>query len=122
MRITRRDALATVVFAAILVPYVGYLIRGSMPFIEDPRGMAGVGLVGLALSLVVWDSTTKIGQVLFGLGLAALGLGIAALTVGGEGNETLLAAFIGSIGLVWALETLYHSGIIHGTPLRPRHT
>lgn len=50
MRLTKRDAFATVIVAAVVVPYVGYIVRGSMPFIEDPRGMAGVGLIGLLLA------------------------------------------------------------------------
>lgn len=50
MRLTKRDAFATVIVAAVVVPYVGYIVRGSMPFIEDPHGMAGVGLIGLLLA------------------------------------------------------------------------
>lgn len=44
--LTIKDAVATVLLMAVGIPYVGYLIRGEMPFIQDPRGMAGVGLVG----------------------------------------------------------------------------
>ncbi|GAA4714477.1 hypothetical protein GCM10023215_67060 [Pseudonocardia yuanmonensis] len=39
------DPSAAVPIAAIVVPYVGYLVRGAMLFIQDPRGMAGTGLV-----------------------------------------------------------------------------
>lgn len=33
MRLTWKDGLATVLVAAIVVPYIGYLAQGSMPFI-----------------------------------------------------------------------------------------
>jgi hypothetical protein len=40
--LTGRDAVATILVAAIAVPYIGYLINGSMPFVQDPTGMAGI--------------------------------------------------------------------------------
>ena len=46
-RLTAKDAIATVLVAAVALPYVGYLIRDEMLFIQDPRGMAAVGIVGL---------------------------------------------------------------------------
>jgi hypothetical protein len=45
MRLKLKDLIATILFAAIAVPYVGYLINGEMPFIKDPRGMSAAGLV-----------------------------------------------------------------------------
>ena len=45
MRITLRDTVASILVAAIAVPYVGYLLYGSVPFVQDPRGMAAVGLI-----------------------------------------------------------------------------
>ena len=45
MRLTLRDLVATILVAAVGVPYVGYLVNGEMPFIKDPRGMSAVGLV-----------------------------------------------------------------------------
>jgi hypothetical protein len=113
-RLTRRDAIATVFVAAIAVPYIGYLINGSMPFIQDPRGMAGVGLVGLILSFAAWGLglTTSLGKVLLGGGVASFGVGLAALLIGVEGNEVLLAVFIGTIVALWAAETAVHAGIL----------
>jgi hypothetical protein len=53
MRITTTDVIATLLVAAIVVPYLGYLAWGDMPFIQDPRGMAATGLIlGLAAALV----------------------------------------------------------------------
>jgi hypothetical protein len=45
VKIGWRDGVATLLVAAIVVPYVGYLVRGSMPFIQDQRGMTATGLV-----------------------------------------------------------------------------
>ena len=42
-KLTLRDILATLVVAAVVVPFIGYSVRGSMPLVHDPRGMAGVG-------------------------------------------------------------------------------
>ena len=39
MKIGWRDGAATLLVAAVAVPYIGYLVRGSMPFVHDPRGM-----------------------------------------------------------------------------------
>ena len=33
MKLSIRDVIATVLVAAILVPYVGFLVNGEMPFI-----------------------------------------------------------------------------------------
>ena len=48
MKLGKKDLIATLLIAVVVVPYVGYLIWGEMPFIQDPRGMAAVGIVGLA--------------------------------------------------------------------------
>ena len=42
---TRKDTVATVLAAAVVVIYVGYLWFDGIPFVEDVRGMAAVGLV-----------------------------------------------------------------------------
>jgi hypothetical protein len=44
MRRKSKDLLGSILFAAIAVPSVGYLINGEMPFIKDPRGMSATGL------------------------------------------------------------------------------
>ena len=49
-KLTLRDILATLVVAAVVVPFIGYPVLGSMPFAHDPRGMAGVGIAGCLLT------------------------------------------------------------------------
>jgi hypothetical protein len=106
-----KDAIASVLVAAVAIPYVGYLVRGEMPFIQDPRGMAGVGIVGLILSFAAWGIGVHsvFGKVMLLVGLAALGIGIAAALVGTEGSELLLAIFMGAIAFVYFAETTYHA-------------
>ena len=112
MKLTRKDLLATLLIAVVVVPYVGYLIWGEMPFIQDPRGMATVGIVGLVLCFAAWGLglRTTFGKVMLVLGVATIGLGIAAALVGAEGSELLLAVFIGAIVVVWAIETMHDAG------------
>lgn len=115
-RLTIRDAMATVLVLAVAIPYVGYLIRGEMPFIQDPRGMAATGVIGLVLCFVAWGVGIRstFGKVMVFVGLAALGLGIAAALVGAEGSDLLLAIFMGAFGVVYIAETAYHAAV--GTP------
>lgn len=108
MNATRRNVIATVLVLAIVVPYVGYLIAGEMPFIKDPRGMSATGLIlGLAAALVVGraafdrEPLHRAGLI---AGVVALGLGIASLAVGT--SELLLALFIMSIVGTWVLGEL----------------
>jgi len=108
MRLSKKDAIAGAAFAAVIVPYVGYVVRGSMPFIQDPRGMASVGLAGLAVILAAWGAGSAFEKVMMTSGVAAFGLGLAAAFVGTEGSEVLLAAFMSVLGAIWAIETLGH--------------
>lgn len=93
------------------IPYVGYLVREEMPFIQDPRGMAAVGIAGLILSYIIWGIETRstFGKVMLVAGLAALGIGIAAALVGAEGSELLLALFMGAYAVIFVTEIAYHA-------------
>jgi hypothetical protein len=110
-RLTFKDAIASVVLAVVAIPYVGYLVRGEMPFIQDPRGMATTGIVGLLLLFGAWGlgTRTTFGKVMLLLGVGAVGLGVAAALVGAEGSEVLLALFMGAIAIVYVAETAYHA-------------
>jgi hypothetical protein len=108
MNVSRKNITATVLVLGIVVPYIGYLIAGEMPFIEDPRGMSATGLIlGLAAALVVGRAAFdrepghRAGLV---AGVVALGLGIASLLV--DTSELLLALFILSIVVTWILGEL----------------
>ena len=112
MRLTWKDAAATILIAAILVPYIGYLADGSMPFIHDGRGMAATALIiGVAACYagdlhVMQRRWTVLTGLTALLGAAALGLGIAAIVTG---SGAILAAFIIVIVGLWALATGRHT-------------
>ena len=118
MRLKLKDLLASILFAAIAVPYVGYLVNGEMPFIKDPRGMSATGLVlGVAAYLVLrrGDLFDRVGKAETGLAVVALVLGVVALALAETAAaEVLLAVFMGSILIVWAVELLDHAGILPG--------
>ncbi|MGY1616221.1 hypothetical protein ACI797_05695 [Geodermatophilus sp. SYSU D00691] len=100
-----KNIAATVLVAAVVVPYIGYLVAGEMPFIQDPRGMATVGLIlGTAAALVAGRGTFRADgphRAALVSGGVALALGILALAVGT--SEVLLALFVAAIVITWAL-------------------
>jgi hypothetical protein len=118
MRLKIRDLMATILVAAIAVPYIGYLINGEMPFIKDLRGMSATGLVLGAVAFLVLrrdDAFDRVGKAETGLAVLALVLGVVALALAETAAaEVLLAVFMGSILIVWAVELLDHAGILPG--------
>ena len=117
MRLQVRDLVATALVLAVAVPYVGYLVNGSMPYIEDARGMAAVGLLLGALAFVVMrsgDELDRAGKVEAAIALVSLGLGLVALAFAETAAaEVLLAAFVLSVLVVWAVEMVDHAGLTH---------
>ena len=110
--------------AAIAVPYIGFLVNGSMPFVKDPRGMSGVVFVlGAAAYLCAgrFDTASGIGLAELVLGPVALGLALLAILLAGT---TVAYVFLGiaviAIGLTWAVQMVHHSGILGSGPL-PAH-
>jgi hypothetical protein len=118
MRLKVKDLIGSILFAAIAVPYVGYLINGDMPFIKDPRGMSATGLVLGAVAYFVMrrdDLFDRIGKAETALAVASLVLGVVAFALAETAAaEVLLAVFMGSILIVWAVELMDHAGILPG--------
>jgi len=127
MRLRMRDLVATVLVAAIGIPYVGYLVNGQMPFVEDPRGMSAVGLIlGIVAFLVMrgGDAVDRLGKAEIGLAGLSVALGLIALALAETAAaEVLLAVFMGSILVVWAVELMDHVGVLRGAghPTGPTH-
>jgi hypothetical protein len=117
MKLKIRDLVATILVAAIAVPYIGYLVRGEMPFVQDARGMAGVGLVLGAVAYLVLGSGERFdtaGKVELGFAVVSLALGVAALAFAETAAaEVLLAVFMGSILVVWLAQLVDHAGFVH---------
>ena len=117
MKLTFRDAIASLLIVGIAVPYVGYLVNGEMPLIQDARGMSAVGLVLGSIAFLVLQSGNADDRVGAGEGVAAIvsmSLGLAALLLAETAAaEVLLAVFMGSILLVYAFEVADHAGLVH---------
>lgn len=116
MKLKMKDLAATVVVTAIAVPYVGYLVNGEMPFVKDPRGMSAIGLLlGLVAFAVLELGDTRKGIDLAEMTLAAgsVTLGVIALVLAETAAaEVLLAIFMGSILVVWAVKLADHIGML----------
>ena len=123
MRLRMRDLVGTLLVAAIGVPYIGYLINGEMPFIKDPRGMSAVGLVLGVIAFLVMragDAFDRLGKAETVLAALTLGLGVVALLLAETAAaEILLAVFMASIFVTWAVELLDHAGIFPGARHQP---
>ena len=95
MRLTKRQTAAAVLAALVVVPYLGYVILGQMPFIQDARGMGalGVTLAACAYALVLDAFHPRwLGVV---AALVTLGLGVtAAVLETGPVATGFLAAFV----------------------------
>jgi lysylphosphatidylglycerol synthetase-like protein (DUF2156 family) len=117
MKLTLRDLVATLLVLAIAVPYIGYLMNGSMPYIEDPRGMSAVGLLLGAVAFLVMrsgDELDRAGKAEAGIALVSLVLGLVALAFAETAAaEALLAVFMISVLVVWAVEMIDHAGVTH---------
>ena len=117
MRWTLRDLIASLLVLAIAIPYVGYLINGEMPFIQDPRGMSAVGLLlGVSAFVVIrsGDAMDRAGKAETAVAGVSLVLGLVALAFAETAAaEVLLAVFMVSIVVVLATELIDHAGVTH---------
>jgi multisubunit Na+/H+ antiporter MnhF subunit len=93
-----------------------------MPFIKDPRGMSATGLaLGVVTYLVIRrdDLSDRVGTNKTALAGTSLVLGIVALVLAETAAaEVLLAVFMASILIVWAIELMDHAGILPGAGRR----
>ena len=113
-KLTFRDMLATLIVATAVVPFIGYSVHGSMPFVQDPRGMAGVGIVGCLLTFAAFGrealGTGAFKWFMVTLGVLTLGFGIAALIV--ETSWALLVPMVAGLVIIWAAALLHDAGYV----------
>jgi hypothetical protein len=117
MRIGWSDGAAAMLVAAIVVPYIGYLVRGSMPFVQDPRSMAATGLLlGLAATAVVgreaFRGTWGVAAAFFAVASGAVGIVTFIRAEEGALSEGLLAVFMVAIVVAWALAELVRTRLV----------
>jgi len=112
MRLTRYDGVATLLFAAILAPYIGYVARGSMPFVQDPEGMAATALILGAVAAYIGGWVARRRLETLAVGTAALGLAILTLVSDSffdlAVRNGLMAGFMATIVLLWTGALLRH--------------
>jgi hypothetical protein len=113
-KLTIRDLLATLIVAAVVVPFIGYSVRGSMPFVQDPRGMAGIGIAGCLLMFAALGrealGTGAFQWFMVALGVLTLGFGIAALIA--ETSWALLVPMMAGLVIIWAAALLHDAGYV----------
>ena len=114
MKLTWKDLAATLLVAAAVVPFVGYMVTGSMPFVQDPTGMAGLGLIAAAVGgWIVVGAGTLTRYTTAGVGLASLVIGVLALAsenfLDVAVRQGLLIAFVTSLFVLWAVAILRHA-------------
>jgi hypothetical protein len=113
-KLTFRDLMATLIVAAVVVPFIGYSVRGSMPFVHDPRGMAGIGIAGCLLTFAAFGrerlGTGAFEWFMVTLGVLTLGFGIAALVA--ETAWALLVPMVAGLVIIWAAGLLHDAGYI----------
>ena len=113
-KLTIRDLLTTLIVAAVVVPFIGYSVRGPMPFVHDPRGMAGVGIAGCLLTFAAFGrgrlGTGAFEWFMVTLGVLTLGFGIAALVA--ETSWALLVPMVAGLVIIWAAGLLHDAGYI----------
>lgn len=134
MKLTWRDGLATILVAAIVVPYALYLYWGGLSLITDsggnttfglmdPTGMSAFALILGAIAAWAggWITLAEGAVVRFW----TLGLGIVSLVLGGlslvgenlfnnsTAWEGVLAGFIAGIALLWGYAVARHSGVLN---------
>jgi hypothetical protein len=113
-KLTIRDLMTTLIVAAVVVPFIGYSVRGSMPLVHDPRGMAGVGIAGCLLTFAAFGrerlGTGTFEWFMVTLGVLTLGFGIAALVA--ETSWALLVPMVVGLVIIWAAGLLHDAGYI----------
>jgi hypothetical protein len=124
MKIGWRDGAATLLVAAIIAPYIGYLVRGRMPFIQDPRGMAATALVlGLAAAVVLgreaFRGTWGVAAAFSAVASGAVGVVTFIRAEEAALSEGLLAVFVGTVVVAWVLAELVRTRLVQTGVGRP---
>lgn len=120
MRRYVKDIAATILVIGIVTPYVGYLVRGEVPFIENIPSMAGAGLILGLFAFIIGAQPNSYGTgryllVMTVFGLSTLGLGLAAYTTESAG---VLGAFMAMVLVIWLTATTHHLRMEPRSPSR----
>src|SRR5512133_2661884 len=113
MKLSWKDGLATLFVLAFVVPLVGFAVNGSMPLIEDTRGLAGVGFVAGILAFAAFGRRAFGAGTLAGtaavLAVVTIALGVVALVLE-SGSWVAIAPFGAGILVMWGIAILHDMG------------
>ncbi|MFA9431084.1 hypothetical protein [Egicoccus sp. AB-alg2] len=95
MRLDRRDTIATILVTIAALTYLGYVVLGELPLVQDARGMGAVGIIlGAAAFATLGLDAFGPRWLAVGGGALTLALGItAAVLETGTAAAWFLAAF-----------------------------
>jgi hypothetical protein len=112
MTFTMKDKIATALVGAAVAAYVGYLVFGGVPLVQDARGMAAVGLVlGFASRRIGGREGFVHGRAARVGGIACVALGFTAL---GTESGAILALFMTLTVALWLAAMLVKSDVHFG--------
>lgn len=135
MRLTWKDAVATLLTAGLGAVYALYLAWGGISLVTDsagntslgildPTGMGGVALlVGIVAAVIggwiILGEGTMLAYLTGAVGAVSAILGVLALVGEHLFNnatiwESVLGAFMASIVVLWGIATAHHAGLIAG--------
>ncbi len=118
--LTWRDGAATLLVAALVAAYAGWLVLGSMPLVHSAGDVAAIAFIfGFAACLVAARPDAMSLRLAALTGVLLVGLGIAALV---SENGAVLAVFVALTVTMFAVSTARHAGFgLHGARGRSHH-
>lgn len=107
MTVPRRDLLAT---GLVITLIALYLSHQAGIVVEDARAMTSLALMlgGASVAILLPDDDAATGWFAIAIAVAGVGFGVAALALTGGTSEIMLAAFVGSVLLIWGIELAEH--------------
>jgi steroid 5-alpha reductase family enzyme len=129
MRLTWRDAAATLLVGAATAVYIGQTMGAPIPLITDRGDVAAAALLLGFVACVIdeWTVTHAVlVRTLSVFSVCTLAVGIAAMATE---SEALLTVVVAMLVTLWAVTTLAHAGVIaqransdspHRRAVRPR--
>jgi hypothetical protein len=120
MKRSVREAVATLLFVAMMTCYAGFLVGWSMPFIHDTLATAASAFILWVAVFLLTDGhdITTPGRatelLLFAASITLGGAAVLAADMRTGPAPVLLAAFVVTAVVTWTVRLLYDSG-------RPRH-
>jgi hypothetical protein len=112
MRLTWRDAVATVLVGGVVAAYAAFVEGADLPVISGPRALAGftlvVGLTACGIGGEGWTNGSQPWAVRTAGVLGAIAMAAALVTVI-IGSVFVLAVLVGTTVALWILATLRHA-------------